>query len=72
MNFTNNLRSLRLMRGMTMQEVADVLGVTRQYVNTLEKSTHPPTKALEGLCELYGCTPNDILLPSTMPENGVG
>ncbi|AEJ23587.1 XRE family transcriptional regulator [Weissella koreensis KACC 15510] len=50
----NNLKSIRLEKGLTQQEVADELNVTRQTVSHWEKAQPlPPALALVDLSKLY-------------------
>ncbi len=58
----NQLRAVREAAGMSLQEVADAIGVSKQTVQAWESGRN----ALKGdnilkLSEALGCTPNDIL-----------
>lgn len=51
----------RVGRSVTLQEVADHLGITRPYLNNIELGKAWPTRAvMEGLCELYGVDVGDL------------
>ncbi|ADV82289.1 helix-turn-helix transcriptional regulator [Terriglobus saanensis] len=39
----NNIRNLRAEAGLTQQELADLIGVTRQTVNAIEGDKYSPT-----------------------------
>ena len=54
MSINENLRQLRLSRGLTQEQVADLLGVTRQAVSGYESGrTRPDIDTLQRLCEIY-------------------
>lgn len=57
------LRELRAAAGMTQQEVADEIGVSRRAIWTWERGEAPrnPSTALPALARLYGTTPRFIL-----------
>lgn len=39
----NKIRDLRVGRGMTQEELADVIGVSRQTINAIEKEKFDPS-----------------------------
>lgn len=44
LNITNNIRSLRFDQGeMTQQQLADLVGVTRQTINAIEHNKYSPS-----------------------------
>ena len=46
-NITNNIRFLRFHQGeMTQQELADLVGVTRQTINAIEAAKYSPSLEL--------------------------
>ena len=46
-NITNNIRVLRFHHGeMTQQELADLVGVTRQTINAIEAAKYSPSLEL--------------------------
>ena len=58
----HNLRMIRSSSGMTQEQVAERLGVTRQALSSYESGrTRPDIDTLIRLAEIYGCTPDDIL-----------
>ena len=55
MSIANNLRQLRLNSGMTQEQVAEKIGVTRQALSSYESGrTHPDIDTLVQLSEIYG------------------
>ena len=55
MSFRDNLQHLRAAKGMTQEQLAMLLGVSRQAVSKWEKGTSDPsTHNLIALAELYG------------------
>lgn len=57
-----NIRSARLARGLTLAEVGTALGVTRQYVYSLESGRrNPGRKHLAKLAEVLGLQLSDLL-----------
>ena len=52
----------RVGRVVTIQDVADQIGVTRVYLSNIERSmAWPNEQALAGLCDVYGVQPGDLL-----------
>lgn len=43
MSITNSIRELRADRSMTQQELADLIGVTRQTINAIEGDKYSPS-----------------------------
>jgi putative transcriptional regulator len=43
MSITNSIRDLRAARSMTQQELADLIGVTRQTINAIEGDKYSPS-----------------------------
>ena len=55
MSIANNLRQLRLNSGMTQEQVAEKIGVTRQALSSYESGrTRPDVDMLLQLSEVYG------------------
>lgn len=55
MSIANNLRQLRLNSGMTQEQVAEMIGVTRQALSSYESGrTRPDVDMLLRLSEVYG------------------
>lgn len=65
----NQLKELRAERGYSQQQLADVLGVSRQTVISIEKGRFDPSLPLAfQLAEVFGCRIEDIFFPDA-PEN---
>lgn len=62
MSFRTNLSSLRTAQGMTQEQLAEMLGVSRQSVTKWEsgKSTPEMDKLLK-LCEIFSCTLDELV-----------
>lgn len=60
----NRLPALRADRGWSQQRVADLLGVSRQTVISLERGRFDPSLPLAfNLAALFGCTIEQIFTP---------
>lgn len=55
------MKDARLKAGLSQQELADKLGVSRQTINAIEKGDYNPTiKLCIGICRVLGLTLNDL------------
>ena len=55
------MKDARTKAGLSQQELADRLGVSRQTVNAIEKGDYNPTIRLcVGICRVLGLTLNDL------------
>lgn len=62
MNLEKRLLELRKSKGLSQEDVADKLNVTRQTVSKWETGqSSPDFDKIAPLCELYGVTPNELL-----------
>ena len=62
MSINQNLRQLRLDCGMTQEQVAGKIGLTRQALSSYESGrTRPDIEMLMRLCEVYGTDLDAIL-----------
>ncbi|MBQ2964497.1 MAG: helix-turn-helix domain-containing protein [Clostridia bacterium] len=62
MNFSENLASLRKSKGLSQEEIADRLGVSRQAISKWENGQAlPETANIMKLCEILEVTPNELL-----------
>jgi len=57
-----NLRALRLRRGISQQQLADVIGTTQQSINKYENhSTEPDIDTLIRLADYFGTTVDELV-----------
>lgn len=62
MNFKDNFTALRKKAGLSQNEIADKLFVTRQAVSRWEQGdTVPEIETLQAISKLFGVTINDLL-----------
>jgi len=62
MNLGENLQTLRKMKGLSQEELADKLEVSRQAVSKWESgSGYPETEKIINICELFGCTMDELI-----------
>ena len=55
------MKEARANAGLSQQELADKLGVSRQTINAIEKGDYNPTiKLCVGICRVLGLTLNDL------------
>lgn len=55
------MKDARTKEGLSQQELADRLGVSRQTINAIEKGDYNPTIRLcVGICRVLGLTLNDL------------
>ena len=55
------MKDARARAGLSQQELADKLGVSRQTINAIEKGDYNPTiKLCVGICRVLGLTLNDL------------
>jgi len=55
------MKQARTQAGLSQQELADRLGVSRQTINAIEKGDYNPTIRLcIGICRVLGLTLNDL------------
>ena len=62
MEFKENLRSIRLERGMTQKNVSDLLGVSLNgYASWEQGRTQPDIESIKKLCKIFKVSANDLL-----------
>ena len=62
MEFHQNLKFLREKSGMTQEELAEQLGITRQSVSKWELGINEPDlPTIRALCKILGCSYNALL-----------
>ena len=55
------MKDARTRAGLSQQELADRLGVSRQTINAIEKGDYnPPIPLCVGICRALGLTLNDL------------
>ncbi len=63
MSFRDNLQHLRATRNMTQEQLAMLLGVSRQSVSKWEaERAYPEMDKLLALCDLFGCTLDELVM----------
>ncbi|PJM73221.1 XRE family transcriptional regulator [Bifidobacterium primatium] len=76
MTFRTNLQYLRSRRNMTQEQLAMLLGVSRQAISKWEsEKAYPEMDKLLAICDLFGCTLDDLVLgdvsrPGTVAGGG--
>ena len=64
------MKDARTKAGLSQQELADKLGVSRQTINAIEKGDYNPTiKLCVGICRVLGLTLNDLFWNEEEFEN---
>lgn len=62
MSFRNNLQHLRAVRGMTQEQLAMLLGVSRQSVTKWEaERAYPEMDKLLKMCQVFDCTLDELV-----------
>ncbi|WP_404802608.1 helix-turn-helix domain-containing protein [Bifidobacterium favimelis] len=74
MSFRANLQYLRSQRSMTQEQLAMLVGVSRQAVSKWESDkAYPEMDKLLVICDLFGCTLDDLVLGDvSRPGSGQG
>lgn len=63
MSFRTNLQDLRSQRNMTQEQLAMLVGVSRQAVSKWESDkAYPEMDKILAICDLFGCTLDDLVL----------
>ena len=63
------MKEARTRAGLSQQELADKLGVSRQTINAIEKGDYNPTiKLCIGICRVLGLTLNDLFWENAEQE----
>lgn len=72
MNLSENLQNLRKAKGMSQEELAEKLDVSRQAVSKWETGeTSPETEKIIMICDLFDCTMDDLIKGKVMTEINV-
>lgn len=73
MSFRTNLQYLRAQRNMTQEQLAMLLGVSRQAISKWESGkAYPEMDKLLMVCDLFGCTLDDLVLGDVSVSVNVG
>lgn len=73
MSFRTNLQYLRAQRNMTQEQLAMLLGVSRQAISKWEsEKAYPEMDKLLMVCDLFGCTLDDLVLGDVSVSVNVG
>lgn len=65
----DNIKELRQRRGLSQQDIADKLNVTRQTVSSWELNrTEPTMGSIEALAKLFNCKKSELIDGSDTPE----
>lgn len=73
MSFRTNLQYLRAQRNMTQEQLAMLLGVSRQAISKWESGkAYPEMDKLLMICDLFGCTLDDLVLGDVSASVNVG
>ena len=62
----NNLKTLREQHGLSQQKLADVLGVSRQTIISIEKGRYDPSLPLAfQMAAQFDCAIEDLFIPDS-------
>lgn len=72
MAFNENLQNLRKMKGMSQEQLAEQLGVSRQAISKYESGNgYPETEKLIAICEIFDCS-MDVLIKGKITADSTG
>ena len=72
MAFDENLQNLRRMKGMSQEQLAEQLGVSRQAISKYESGNgYPETEKLIAICEIFDCS-MDVLIKGKITADSSG
>ena len=61
-NIGKNIKKIRTARGITQEELAEQMSITRQAISSWETGkTEPDTEAMTKMAEIFGCTLDEII-----------
>lgn len=62
MSIGDNIRAIRESKGLSMENVGEVIGTSKQFIFSIEKGLKVPSiNQLVLICKALNCTPNDII-----------
>ena len=65
-----SIKAMRVNAGLNQKDAAKCLGVNQATLTSWElNKTYPDAGYLMSLCNLYGCTLDDIHIPSKLVKN---
>ncbi len=64
----NPLKKRRINSGLSQKDVADRLGVTQSQYSRIESAKTVPTKYLDELGKIFGCSPHEVFGQAMMRE----
>jgi putative transcriptional regulator len=57
----NRIKELRIARGLTQEQLADAVGVSRQSINSIERDRYVPSLPLAlTFARVFGCSTDEI------------
>lgn len=69
MNYGNNIKAIRIARGLSQADVASALGVSRNTVSSWEVGrTEPNMEMVSKLAKLFTCKTDDFITGNTAPS----
>lgn len=72
MAFDENLQNLRKMKGMSQEQLAEQLGVSRQAISKYESGNgYPETEKLIAICEIFDCS-MDVVIKGKITADSSG
>lgn len=70
MNFSENLYRLRQQKGLSQEQLAETLGVSRQSVSKWESGAgYPEMDKILALCEIFSCTMDELIRGEVKKES---
>lgn len=64
------LKALRVNADLTQEKAAQLIGVRKETLTNWEKyKTFPKIDVLQKMCEVYGCTLDDVFIPSSLANS---
>ncbi len=61
-NIGKNIRKIRTAKGITQEQLAEQMNLTRQAISSWETGkTEPDSEAMKKMAEIFGCTLDDII-----------
>lgn len=62
-------KAARVNRGLTQREVGELIGKSRQTINSWENGhTSPGIPELKMLCSIYDVSEDDLIMPKILPK----